>query len=299
MGGAAWLRSDQALRNEAIAERLQANLTCANCKTGAKPWFLLKKPTQLRIPATIARDLGVMIVSGMLRPGIVLDGEVEASDRRKVSRSAYREAVRILVAKGLVHSKPKTGTRVNDRAAWHLLDPDVLSWIFQIEPDYTLVYSLFEMRNMVEPEAAALAAERRSPNHIKAMASALEIMGQYKTTTKEWRDADEQFHTALLEASGNAFLASMTSSINAAVSWSTIFKQRHEPLKRDPVPDHRSVFKAIEAGNSSAARKAMAQLVNLALIDITTAPKWPGIISGVKHMKAPDKAHKKGRRRAK
>lgn len=260
---------------------------------------VVKKPSdKLRIPGTIARDLGVMIVSGMLRPGMVLEGEVEASDQRKVSRSAYREAVRILVAKGLVHSKPKAGTRVNDRTAWHLLDPDVLSWIFQIEPDYTLVYSLFEMRNMVEPEAAALAAERRNPNQIKAMATALEVMGQYKTTTKEWRDADEQFHSALLEASGNAFLASMTSSINAAVSWSTIFKQRHEPLKRDPVPDHRRVFKAIEAGNSSAARKAMAQLVNLALIDITTAPKWPGIISGSKHSKAAAKVQKKARQRA-
>jgi len=150
------------------------------------------------------------------------------------------------------------------------------------------------MRSMVEPEAAALAAERRNPAQVKVMASALEIMSRYKTTTKEWRDADEVFHSTLLEASGNAFLASMTSSINAAVSWSTIFKQRHEPLKRDPVPDHRKVFKAIEAGNSAAARKAMAQLVNLALIDITTAPKWPGIISGGKHAKAMAGAQKKG-----
>ena len=254
---------------------------------------------KLRIPGTIARDLGVMIVSGTLRPGMVLEGEVEASDQRKVSRSAYREAVRILVAKGLVHSKPKAGTRVNDRAAWHLLDPDVLSWIFQNEPDYTLVYSLFEMRNMVEPEAAALAAERRTAEQIKVMASALDVMSRHKTTTKEWRDADEQFHTALLEASGNAFLASMTSSISAAVSWSTIFKQRHEPLKRDPVPDHRRVFKAIEGGNPAAARKAMAQLVNLELIDITTAPKWPGIISGSKGSKPADKAPKMGRQRIK
>jgi DNA-binding FadR family transcriptional regulator len=84
----------------------------------------------------------------------------------------------------------------------------------------------------------------------------------------------------------------MTSSINAAVSWSTIFKQRHEPLKRDPVPDHRKVFKAVEAGNSSAARKAMAQLVNLALVDITTAPKWPGIISGSKRSKAAAKTRR-------
>lgn len=238
-----------------------------------------------------------MIVSGKIRPATVLEGEVEASDQRKVSRSAYREAVRILVAKGLVNSKPKAGTRVSDRAAWHLLDPDVLSWIFQIEPDYALVYSLFEMRSTVEPEAAALAAHRRNRRQIIAMADALEIMGRYKTTTKEWRDADEQFHTTLLEASGNPFLASMTSSINAAVSWSTIFKQRYEPLKRDPVPDHRRVLKAIEAGNASAARKAMAQLVNLALIDITTAPKWPRIKSGVGRATARE-PRKKGRRRA-
>ena len=254
----------------------------------------VKEPShKLRIPGTIARDLGIKIVSGMLRPGMVLEGEVEASDQRKVSRSAYREAVRILVAKGLVHSKPKAGTRVNDRTGWHLLDPDVLSWIFQIEPDYTLVYSLFEMRRMVEPEAAALAAERRNPHQIHDMASALDVMSGCKTTTKEWRDADEKFHTALLEASGNAFLASMTASINAAVSWSTIFKQRHAPLARDPVPDHRRVFKAIEERNSTAARKAMAQLVNLALVDITTAPKWPGMISAPPNPKAPPSSGKR------
>src|SRR3569833_1049409 len=114
------------------------------------------------------------------------------------------------------------------------------------------------------------------------MAAALEVMSRYKTTTKEWRDADEQFQSTLLEASGNAFLASMTSSINAAVSWSTIFKQRHEPLKRDPMPDHRKVYEAIEKSNPAVARKAMAQLVDLALVDITNAPKWPRIITGTK-----------------
>src|ERR1700744_3259275 len=175
-----------------------------------------KASSNLRIPGTIARDLGTKIVSGMLHPGMVLEGEVEASDQRKVSRSAYREAVRILIAKGLVHSKPKAGTRVNDRSAWHLLDPDVPSWIFQAEPDYAVVYSLFELRRMVEPEAAAIAAARGRPDELKTMAAALEVMTQYKPNSKEWREADEQFHAALLEASGNAFLASMTSGFNTA-----------------------------------------------------------------------------------
>ncbi len=253
--------------------------------------------SSLRIPGVIARDLGVKIVSGMLRPGSVLEGEVEASDQRKVSRSAYREAVRILVAKGLVHSKPKAGTRVNDSSAWHLLDPDVLSWIFQTEPDYALVYSLFELRRMVEPEAAALAADRRSASQLETMAEALKMMSQGRTVDREWRDADEKFHAALLEASGNDFLTSLTSSVNAAISWSTIFKQRHEPLKRDPMPDHRKVYLAIEKSDPAAARKAMAQLVDLALIDITTAPKWPRIITGAKSAAAANTRPRARRRR--
>ena len=230
-------------------------------------------PPGLRIPGMIARDLGIRIVSGDLVPGTILDGEIAASDQRKVSRSAYREAVRILTAKGLVQSKPKAGTRVNERSAWHLLDPDVLSWIFQIEPDYELVYSLFELRRIVEPEAAALAAERRSFHHLKTMGAALDGMSRHRPVTKAWRDADELFHATLLAASGNAFLDSLTTSINAAVSWSTMFKQRFEPLKRDPVPDHHKVYSAIAKGNSSAARKAMCELVDLALFDINNAMK--------------------------
>src|ERR1700689_2122244 len=98
----------------------------------------------IRIPAKIARDLGVKIVSGRIKPGSILDGEVAASGRRKVSRSAYREAVRILVAKGLVESRPKIGTRVSALDKWNLLDPDVLAWMFAREPNPHLVTSLFE-----------------------------------------------------------------------------------------------------------------------------------------------------------
>src|SRR3954462_9137279 len=128
---------------------------------------------KVRIPGAIARDLGIKIVSGMLRPGSILEREADASEQRKVFRSAYREAVRILVAKGLVQSKPKVGTRVNERSAWHLLDPDLLAWFFQTEPDYSLVYNLFELRTMVEPVAAALAAERRTQQHLNDMSEAL------------------------------------------------------------------------------------------------------------------------------
>src|SRR5690606_11567331 len=103
----------------------------------------------LRLHGAIAHDLGVQIVSGRLRPGDLLSGEIDASDQLQVSRTAYREAVRILAAKGLVHSRPKIGTRISPQSQWHLLDPDVLSWIFQGNPSSALLDNLFELRKVV------------------------------------------------------------------------------------------------------------------------------------------------------
>src|SRR5690242_15557298 len=114
----------------------------------------------LRVHGTIAREIGVAIVSGALRPGHVLDGEIEASSQRRVSRTAYREAIRILSAKGLIQSRPRTGTRVCAIPDWHLLDPDVLAWMFSGVPRPDVISGLFELRGIVEPAAAAWAATR-------------------------------------------------------------------------------------------------------------------------------------------
>ncbi len=103
-----WLRKKTKIRKNAASHAAHAS----------------RKP--LRLHGSIAREIGLLIVSGRYRPGHVLDGEVEASEQRRVSRTAYREAVRILAAKGLVHSRPRVGTRVSALEDWHLLDPDVL-----------------------------------------------------------------------------------------------------------------------------------------------------------------------------
>ncbi|HKE93957.1 MAG TPA: FadR/GntR family transcriptional regulator [Povalibacter sp.] len=227
----------------------------------------------LRLHGTIARDLGVLIVSGRYKPGDLLNGEIAASDRLHVSRGAYREAVRILAAKGLVESRPKVGTRISQPERWHLLDPDVLSWIFEFEPDDALLNGLFELRKIVEPHAAALAAVRRTDEHLEAMARALEGMAEHTLAVEAGRIADHDFHSALLRASGNSFIVSLTSGVGAAVSWTTIFKQRHNPLSRDPVPDHQRVYEAVKAADPQAAYKAMENLVDLALFDTTEARK--------------------------
>ena len=230
----------------------------------------------LRIPGVIARDIGLQIVSGRFRPGEILHGEIETSGRLHVSRAAYREAVRILAAKGLVKALRKVGTSVTPREEWHLLDPDVIGWIFEFEPDDETLASLFELRRMVEPEAAALAAARRSEEDLASMAGALKGMARHGLASKAGRAADQAFHAALLRATGNAFVASLIAGVGAAVTWTTFYKGTHSRQLRDSLPDHQRVYDEIARRDPSGARTAMTELVDLALRDTTDARKRMG-----------------------
>jgi DNA-binding FadR family transcriptional regulator len=224
-------------------------------------------PRDQRLHGKLAHDLGVAIVAGVHKPGDVLPGEIEHSQRLRVSRTAYREAVRILSAKGLVSSRPKTGTTVNPQSRWQVLDPQVLAWTFESEPSEAFVRDLFELRKMVEPAAAELAARRRLGTDLARMGYALEQMKRYGLAHPEGRAADQAFHHALLEAARNVPLLALSSSIEAAVLWTTVFKQRKRRLPRDPLPEHRAVYEAIVAGNAEQARDAMNELLRKALKD--------------------------------
>ncbi|MEW9856645.1 FadR/GntR family transcriptional regulator [Novosphingobium sp. M1R2S20] len=220
-----------------------------------------------RLHGAIAHKLGTDILSGKYAPGDVLGGEVAFAEELKVSRSAYREAIQVLTAKGLVASRPKAGTRVLPRDRWNLLDPEVLGWAFAGEPDVEFVRSLFELRAIVEPAAARLAAQRRDKADLKTMKDALAAMRTHTLTTELGRAADRDFHNAILQATRNDALKVLSASIGAAVNWTTQFKQRSRALPRNPIPDHVKVYDAIAAGDANAAADAMNVLVDLALED--------------------------------
>jgi DNA-binding FadR family transcriptional regulator len=224
-------------------------------------------PRAQRIHGSIAHDLGVAIVTGRYQPGDTLSGEIEFSEQLNVSRSAYREAIRMLSAKGLVESRPKTGTRVNARSRWNLLDPDVLAWMFEGEPSKAFIRDLFELRMIVEPAAADYAAQRRTGEDLARMGHALEEMARLGLKTAEGRAADQAFHSLILESTRNEPLITLSSTITAAVGWTTIFKLRRRKLPRDPVADHRILFNAIAAGDPAAARAAMVELIRQAQED--------------------------------
>jgi DNA-binding FadR family transcriptional regulator len=198
----------------------------------------------------------------------MFEGEIESSERLGVSRTAYREAVRILTAKGLLESRPKTGTRVTQRSRWNLLDPDMLAWMFSGEPDPEFVRNLFELRGIIEPAAAELAALRRSDAELQNMTNAIELMAEYGLSTPEGRAADQRFHHAILATTHNDALATLASSVGAAVSWTTTFKHRKLLLPRNSLPDHQAVHAAIAAQDGDTARVAMAELLRLAFDDM-------------------------------
>lgn len=224
-----------------------------------------------RLHGAIAHKLGTAILSGQYAPGDVLSGEVAFAEELEVSRSAYREAIQVLTAKGLVESRPKAGTRVLPRNRWNLLDPEVLAWAFAGEPDVQFVRDLFELRAIVEPAAARLAATRRTKDDIRLMKDALAAMRRHTLATEAGRAADRDFHNAILNATGNDALQTLSASIGAAVNWTTQFKQRARALPRNPIPDHVRVFDAIAAGDAAAAAEAMGVLVDLALEDTASA----------------------------
>ncbi|MEN7535563.1 FadR/GntR family transcriptional regulator [Aurantiacibacter flavus] len=212
----------------------------------------------------IARDLGTAIVTGRSEPGAILPGEVELAAQFGVSRSVVREAMRALATRGLIESKPKIGTRVLPREHWHLLDPVVLQWMFDAAPSPKFVKSLFELRMIVEPAAAELAARKKTGRHLASMGHALEEMARHTLHTSEGQMADQAFHAAILEASDNELLVNLSASIGAAVRWTTYFKFRSDKKPRDPIEEHRALFDAIAQGDGEAAREAAMSLIGIA-----------------------------------
>ena len=226
-----------------------------------------REPSHIKL----SRELGVPIVTGQICPGEVLPGEIEIAEDYGVSRSVVREALRMLSARGLIESRPKIGTRVKDREAWNMLDPIVLEWMFEVTPPPKFVKSLFELRLVVEPAAAALAARKKTARHLATMGHALEEMARHTLSTPEGQVADQEFHSAILMATDNELMISLSATIGAAVRWTTFFKSRKNKSPRDSIEEHRALFEAIADGDAERARHVTEALIAMAQRDTEVA----------------------------
>lgn len=213
----------------------------------------------------VVRELGLSIVSGQAPEGSTLDVD-DLEHRFVVSRTVIREALKVLASKGLVDSRPRRGTFVRPRSEWNKLDPDVLGWRFEHSSEPALFDELHEVRCMIEPASARLAAQRRTPEDIEAAARALSRMQVAfdAEDPKEFVSSDVAFHAALLTASHNELVDSLATVIELGLEVRDRLVVAHTvPSARD-VTDHRRVLDAVVSRDAGAAQRRMEQLLERA-----------------------------------
>lgn len=213
--------------------------------------------------------IGRRIVLGEWPAGTALPTEAELSREMSVSRASLREAIKILAGKGLIRSTPRLGTIVQPANLWNRLDADVLVWQAADGPTTAFVRDLFELRRMIEPEAAALAAVRADAAALAGVAEAFKAMEDAVDVAASI-EADLAFHRAIVFATSNALLASFSPAIEASLAVS--FKvSRAGSTQPHVVPMHRAVAEAIARSDGARAREAMLLLLDRSETDALSA----------------------------
>ncbi|WP_322083266.1 FadR/GntR family transcriptional regulator [Burkholderia sp. BCC1972] len=223
-------------------------------------------PDQRRI--IIQRDLhgqtafrlATAILRGDYPPESLLPREPDLMEMYGVSRTVMREALRTLTSKGLVESRPKVGTRVRPRRAWNLLDADLLDWYARVAPPLAFALKLQEMREMIEPYAAALAARTHTPEACDAIDGAARAMAAARNVD-EWVRADLRFHLSVLEAGGNELLVPLGALIDRTLEAQLHLNARRADVYNASLAEHVAVSDAIRARDEDGARRAMATLL--------------------------------------
>ncbi|MGQ0952347.1 FadR/GntR family transcriptional regulator [Acinetobacter baumannii] len=205
--------------------------------------------------ALIVQQLGVKIVSGEISENEKLPSEVDLCEEYKVSRPVFREAIRVLNAKGLTYSRPKIGTVVRPKEEWHLLDPDVLFWLIQTTPEHEFFKTLSTVRRVLEPELAYIAASTANEEDIERIKQAYEGM-EKATTVEEFIEPDIQFHLAIAKATHNDLLAYMSKMLVLPLQQSIQVTSLRPNLQGHSLPRHKAILTAIENKDPLSARHA-------------------------------------------
>jgi GntR family transcriptional regulator, galactonate operon transcriptional repressor len=220
---------------------------------------------------SLAAALGAEIIAGVYPPGSRLPSESVLLERFKVSRPTLREAFRVLAAKGLIVSRQKVGTSVRPKSDWNMLDPDFLAWHLRAALTEEFVADLFQLRQMVEPQAAYLAAQSHDPDAIERIKSAYADMERWKTGRGDLIGADLRFHQSILDATGNLFIGALGDLIHTALIGTFKLGWSGAVIKDDRLHQHRDVLEAIENGAPEAARERMAVLLQDSIDDVRRA----------------------------
>lgn len=164
-----------------------------------------------------------MVLSGEIKPGDRIPGEIELMNTFKVGRSSIREAKKILMAKGLIDSHPGRGSFVKKISADEIINTDALQLYGIDQLDH-----LYELRRILEPQILKLAIQRATDSDTQAIIASFREMKEKIETKGEWADPGLQFHIRLVQATHNPVIIQFYSVIASMI----INYQRPVYLKR-------------------------------------------------------------------
>lgn len=212
---------------------------------------------------SLVDELGRAIVDGRHQPGSRML-TVELALERGVSRSAAREAVRVLESFGLVWVRRKSGVEIRPRSDWNVYAPEVIAWRLAGPGRDEQLRELSQLRSVIEPLAAQLAAGAASSEQKVALVSLVVEMGQedHEADRERYLIADIGFHRLLLDASGNAMLAALGGTVEAVLRGRTAHDLMPHVANQSAVQWHRDVAFAVASGDGAAAAAAMRNIVS-------------------------------------
>lgn len=217
----------------------------------------------------VLHQLGRDICAGRIRPGQLMPSEADLGQRFGFSRIVIREAIKSLVAKGLIEVRRRSGTLVLEPTRWNLFDPDVIAWRAEfIAVDPTMARDLGELRRVVEPAAVRLAAQRASDDARRALRAAYMAMERAVAGKGNYVKADLDFHTIILAACGNQYLRQMQDAMAAMLQASFKIISEKPGGPAFSLPMHEAVCVAIERGDADAAERAALVLISQAETDL-------------------------------
>lgn len=217
----------------------------------------------------LVHELGKAIMRGQYKVGASLPSEADLCKQYEISRTATREAVKMLTAKGLISSRPRQGIRVLDIKHWNLFDIDVLNWIQIGKPDLYMLRHFLQLRLAIEPEAAYLAAQYADEEDLLAIEKALGRMKDATGGYDDTHEADSEFHQSVLQASKNPFFAQLKNFITTTLKVNLRFTNRMQPVTLDEYQAHADIYEFIKNKQAQQAFDAamVTQKATLALAD--------------------------------
>ncbi|HDL8286188.1 TPA: FadR family transcriptional regulator [Yersinia enterocolitica] len=211
-----------------------------------------QQAAQRNLSYLLAEKIGQRILAGEYEAGSILPGEIELGEQFGVSRTAVREAVKMLAAKGMLLPRPRIGTRVMPQTNWNFLDQELLTWWMTRENFDQVMQHFLILRRSLEPQACFLAAINVSGKQKALLTSLMTEMCELHAhfNRERWIQVDAQFHQLIYEASGNPFLTSF------ANLFSSVYHSYFRSITGDEViklQHHQNIVDTILAGDSQGA----------------------------------------------